>query len=167
VAGQRTVGDNGPVSTAVRWEAFEAAAPELARAGHTLLDQYGPGLADLATLRADGAPRLHPVCPVVACGGLYVFVGNQTPKVHDLRRDGRFAMHTYGSPDVDDEFMVAGTARVAEDDGVREPVYEAYVATGAFTENDTLFEFMIERVLHAKYGPRPSWPPEYTRWQPS
>jgi hypothetical protein len=150
---------------AVRWEAFERDAPGLASAGHRLLYQHGPGLGYLATLRNDGAPRLHPVCPVVAVGGLYVFVGNQTPKVNDLRRDGRYALHTTGSEEVDDEFAVSGTARIAEDDGVRPAVYEAYVATGAFTENDTLYELLIDRALHAKYGPRPSWPPEYTRWR--
>lgn len=137
----------------------------MAAAGHDLLYQHGPGLGYLATLRSDGAPRLHPVCPVVAVGGLYLFVGNQTPKVHDLRRDGRYALHTTGSADVDDEFALSGVARRAEDDGVRGDVYAAYVATGAFTENDTLFELLIDRALHAKYGPRPSWPPEYTRWR--
>jgi hypothetical protein len=152
------------MTSAARWEQFERDAPELAAAGRKLLYQYGPGLGYLATVRRDGAPRLHPVCPVVEAGGLYVFVGNQTPKVHDLVRDGRYALHTTGSEDVDDEFAVTGVARNAEDDGVREAVYRAYVSTGAFTENDTLFELLIERVLHAKYGPRPSWPPEYTQW---
>jgi hypothetical protein len=27
-----------------------------------------------------------------------------------------------------------------------------------------LFELRIERALLATYGPRPSWPPVYTRW---
>jgi hypothetical protein len=30
--------------------------------------------------------------------------------------------------------------------------------------DDALFELEIERALLASYGPRPSWPPEYTRW---
>jgi hypothetical protein len=138
----------------------------MADAGRALLYQYGPGLAFLATLRPDGAPRLHPVCPALATGGLYVFVGNQSPKVDDLARDGRYALHAFPASDVDDEFMVSGVARNAEADGVRDDVYAAYVATGAFTENDTLFELLIDRALHAKYGPRPSWPPVYTRWSP-
>lgn len=153
------------MATLARWDEFARRAPELASSGRELLYQYGPGLAYLATLRRDGAPRLHPVCPVIAEGGLYVFVGNQSPKVDDLRRDGRFALHTFARPDVDDEFTVAGVARLAEDDGVRRAVYDAYVATGAFTENDTLFELRIERALHAKYDGRPSWPPAYTRWR--
>ena len=148
----------------VRWSELETAAPEIATAGHELLYQYGTGLAYLATLRADGAPRLHPVCPVVAAGGLYVFIGNHSPKLQDLRRDGRYSLHTFPRQDVDDEFCVSGTAIDAEAMGVREAVYAAYVATGATTSDDTLFELLIDRALHARYGPRPSWPPVYRRW---
>jgi hypothetical protein len=54
--------------------------------------------------------------------------------------------------------------RVVEDADVRQVVYDVYTSTGAFTSDDTLFEFYIERALHAKYGPRPSWPPKYTNW---
>jgi hypothetical protein len=152
-------------TTAVRWSTFADAAPEIAAAGRELLYQFGPGLAYLATLRRDGAPRLHPVCPVVAEGGLYLFVGNQSPKVHDLARDGRFSLHTFPCQDVDDEFMVAGRAVDAEADGVRDEVYAAYVATGAHTSDDTLFELLVDRALHAKYEARPSWPPDYRRWR--
>ena len=136
----------------------------MAEAGRDLLYHFGPGLGYLATVRGDGAPRVHPVCPVLANDGLYVFIGNQSPKRGDLLRDGRFALHTFPQPEVDDEFYVAGTAVVSEDPGVRAAVYEAYIATGAFTSDDTLFELLIERALHARYRPRPSWPPEYTRW---
>jgi Pyridoxamine 5'-phosphate oxidase len=150
-----------------RWSDFEAEAPEIAAAGRELLYQHGPGLGYLATLRDDGAPRVHPVCPVVAEGGLYVFIGNQSPKVRDLGRDGRYSLHTFPCPDVDDEFFLSGTAVNAEATGVRDGVYAAYIATGATTSNDTLFELLIDRALHAQYGPRPSWPPDYRRWSPS
>jgi hypothetical protein len=148
----------------VRWKQFAAEAEGVAEAGRRLLYQHGPGLGFLATVRKDGGPRLHPVCPVVAHGGLYVFVGNQSPKVHDLRRDGRYALHSFPAPDVDDEFFVAGAAVVVDDDEVRGPVYEAYLAQGTTTSDDTLFELMVERALHAANGPRPSWPPTYSRW---
>jgi hypothetical protein len=149
----------------VRWRDMAAAAPEIAAAGRELIYQFGTGLGYLATLRPDGAPRLHPVCPVVAEGGLYVFVGNHSPKLGDLRRDGRFSLHTFPCVDVDDEFMVSGTAVDAEAMGVRDAVYAAYIATGATTSNDTLFELLIDRALHAKYEGRPSWPPDYRRWR--
>jgi hypothetical protein len=147
-----------------RWSEFAAERPEIAEAGRSLIYQFRVGLGYLATIRKDGGPRLHPVCPVIAGGGLYVFIGNQSPKVHDLLRDGRFALHSFPNPEVDDEFYVSGLARRVDDPAVRRVVYEAYTATGAFTSNDTLFELWLERALHAKYGPRPSWPPVYAKW---
>ena len=51
-----------------------------------------------------------------------------------------------------------------DDATVRGVVHEAYTATGAFTTDDTLFGLWLERALHARYGPRPSWPPVYTKW---
>ena len=95
---------------------------------------------------------------------MYVFIGNHSPKVHDLRRDGRFALHAFPHPEVDDEFYVSGRAKRVDEQAIRQIVYTAYTATGAFTSNDTLFELWLERALHAKYGPRPSWPPVYTKW---
>lgn len=136
----------------------------MADAGRALIYQFRVGLGYLATIRKDGGPRVHPVCPVIANDGLYLFIGNQSPKVHDLRRDGRFALHSFPNPEVDDEFYVAGTVRQVDDSEIRRIVYEAYTATGASTSNDTLFELLLERALHAKYGPRPSWPPIYTKW---
>jgi hypothetical protein len=148
-----------------RWCEFESDQPQLAKAGRDLVYQHTVGLGYLATLREDGAPRVHPVCPTVANGGLYLFIGNHSPKLHDLLRDGRFALHTFPVPDGDDEFYVSGRAEPNYDDEVRKIVYDVYIATGATTSNDTLFECFIDRALHAKYGERPSWPPEYTKWR--
>jgi hypothetical protein len=147
-----------------RWSDLETESPEMAAAGRALIYQFRVGLGYLATIRQDGGPRVHPVCPVIASGGLYVFIGNQTPKLRDLLRDGRFALHSFPNPDVDDEFTVSGVARRIDDPEVRRVVHEAYTATGAFTSNDTLFELWLASALHAKYGPRPSWPPVYTKW---
>ena len=144
---------------------LEAERPELAEAGRALIYQHRVGLGYPATVRKDGRPRVHPVCPVIAAGGLYVFIGNHSPKVHDLLRDGRFALHTFPAKDVDDEFSVAGVARRVDDAAIRQVVHDTYAATGAFTSDDTLFELWLERALHARYGPRPSWPPAYTKWR--
>jgi hypothetical protein len=114
-----------------RWSEFAAEQPQLAAAGRALIYQFKVGLGYLATIRKDGGPRVHPVCPVIANDGLYVFVGNQSPKVHDLRRDGRFALHSFPNPEVDDEFYVEGWARQVDDPEVRRVVYEAYTAAGA------------------------------------
>ena len=147
-----------------RWHELAVEAPALADAGRALLYQVRVGLGYLATVRRDGAPRLHPVCPILAADGLYVFIGNHSPKRRDLLRDGRYALHTFPNPQVDDELTVSGRATRIDDPAVRQIVYDTYVATGAFTSDDTLFELLLDRALHAKYGPRPSWPPVYTRW---
>jgi hypothetical protein len=147
-----------------RWSEFAAERPDMAEAGRTLIYQFRVGLGYLATVRKDGGPRVHPVCPVLANDGLYVFIGNHSPKLRDLLRDGRYALHSFPNPQVDDEFTVAGRAERVDDAVIRQIVYDAYTATGAFTSDDTLFELRLERALHAKYGPRPSWPPAYTRW---
>jgi hypothetical protein len=154
------------MTTTKRWGEFAAEASEIARAGRDLLYQHGPGLAFLATVRPDGGPRMHPVCPVIVDDGLYVFVGNQTPKLGDLHRDGRYALHTFPPQDVDDEFYVTGAALVAEDDPARrQHVLDVYLAQGTTTQNDTLFELLIGHAMHARYGPRPSWPPTYAKWR--
>ena len=142
-----------------RWEDFEKAEPKFAQRGRTLIYQHTVGLGYLATLRKDGGPRVHPVCPTLANGGLYLFIGNHSPKLHDLHRDGRYALHTFPVPEGDDEFYVSGRALPIDDPDVRKIVYDVYVATGATTSNDTLFELSIERALYAEYGERPSWPP--------
>ena len=148
-----------------RWEDLRREAPDLAERGASLLHTYGRGLGYLATVRKDGGPRVHPVCPVVAAGGLWVFVGKRSPKCDDLRRDGRFALHSFPLADVDDEFYVAGRTRLEPDPDTRGVVHDAYTATGAFTTDDELFELLPDRALLARYGPRPSWPPTYTRWR--
>src|SRR4026209_2944376 len=116
-----------------RWSDFAAAKPGMAEAGYALICQFRVGLGYLATVRKDGGPRVHPVCPVIANDGLYVFIGNHSPKRNDLLRDGRFALHSFPIPEVDDEFYVTGRAQRVDDAAVRQVVYDAYTATGAFT----------------------------------
>ena len=69
-------------------------------------------------LRKDGAPRLHPICPTIVDGHLYALIG-PTPKRADLRRDGRYALHTFPPVEVDDEFLVMGRATYIDSDAYR------------------------------------------------
>src|SRR6266851_2560720 len=48
----------------VAWSTLAAERPDLAEAGRALLYQFGVGLAFLGTIRKDGGPRVHPVCPL-------------------------------------------------------------------------------------------------------
>ena len=90
------------------WREFEMQAPDMAAAGRQLLYQFGPGFANLATVRQDGAPRLHPICPTVVNDWLYALILPSSPKCGDLKRDGRYALHTFPPKDRDDEFLVMG-----------------------------------------------------------
>ena len=149
------------------WQEFEQAAPEIAAAGRALLYQFGPGLGFLGTVRADGGPRLHPICPLIVDGGLYAFIGH-SPKLQDLLRDGRFALHSFPPTDTDDEFYVTGRAQPADDPAIRDAVSRAVAAQGTtHGADDTLFALDIERGMHAKYRPRGpgAWPPQYSTWK--
>jgi Pyridoxamine 5'-phosphate oxidase len=150
------------------WGVFAAADPALAEAGRRLVYQFGPGLGFLATLRPDGAPRLHPFCPLITADGLFGFLID-SPKQRDLRRDPRYAFHTFPPEAVDDEFTVAGRVREVTDAGIRAQVEERFRAE--VREDDpalgssTLFELQIERAMLAVYTHRGAWPPTYSIWR--
>ena len=93
---------------------FAAVEPRLADEIRLLMQQYGPGFGYLATVRADGGPRVHPVSPVITDDGLYCFVVD-SPKRRDLERDGRYALHSFPSEESDDEAYLAGHARPVTD----------------------------------------------------
>src|SRR4051812_11675092 len=62
------------MTAVARWPQFRAEEPDLAAAAEGLLYQFGVGLGFLATVRLDGGPRVHPVCPVLDGDGLWCFV---------------------------------------------------------------------------------------------
>jgi hypothetical protein len=51
-------------------------------------------VAFLATVRADGSPRVHPVAPWLAAGCMFVRMCQTSPKIRDLERDSRYALHS-------------------------------------------------------------------------
>ena len=98
------------------WTEFERQQPALAEAGRKQLYQIGIGLAFLATIRPNGGPRVHPVCPIISPAGLHLSI-IAGPKQVDLRRDGRYALHseTCPPPRQDDGFAITGRAREITD----------------------------------------------------
>ncbi|WP_442932341.1 pyridoxamine 5'-phosphate oxidase family protein [Micromonospora sp. NBC_01699] len=131
------------------WSEFAADAPRLAEAIRNLLQQYGPGLGYLATVRADGGPRVHPVSPVINDEGLFCFVVD-SPKRRDLERDGRYALHSFPPEESDDEAYVAGRAQAVTD-----PVRIARLADAVRAEPRAdwrLFEFTVEAAMVARHG---------------
>jgi hypothetical protein len=100
----------------ITWTEFKRQEPALAEAGRRQLYQISIGLAFLATVRPNGGPRVHPVCPVISSAGLHVLIV-AGPKQDDLRRDGRYALHseTCPPPGQDDGFAITGRAREITD----------------------------------------------------
>ena len=134
----------------VTWKEFAAAAPELAEAGRSLLTQFGVGLAFLATVRKDGAPRLHPVCPVLSNDRLFVLITPASPKRHDLHRDGRCALQTFPQPKPgSDEFYAAGNAVLVEDAATRGAILRD--AKHMADASEVPFELWIDRVMRTKW----------------
>jgi hypothetical protein len=144
------------------WEDLASDDPELAGAAHELLSFTGAGFGYLATVGRDGGPRIHPVNVVWAGGHLYAFIV-PSPKLDDLRRDGRYALHSTGSEDVDDELAVRGRARMVEDPARR----AAALAACPFRPGDdhALVELDLETVLWGHYEPRGVFPPAYRIWR--
>ena len=137
----------------VSWSGLQSARPDLATAGEQLLYQHGVGLAFLATVRIDGGPRVHPMCPVLHEGGLYALL-IPSPKRSDLLRDERYSMHSFPTDDDEDAFYVAGGASLVEEAEVRGSVVSKFLAergdpsiTAADLDPQLLFEFEIETCL--------------------
>ena len=133
------------------WKEFRAQEPELAAVGEGLIFQFGVGLAFLATIRKDGGPRLHPVCPVMYNGHLYVFISPQSPKKNDLLRDNRFAMQSFPPPrEESEEFYLAGCVERIEDRQFFKQVMSS--AKSQVHEDETMFELKIERGMHTTWA---------------
>jgi hypothetical protein len=134
----------------VTWREFAAAEPDLADVGRSLLFQFKVGLAFLATVRRDGAPRLHPVCPVLSNDRLFVLITPPSPKRHDLLRDGRYALQSFPQPKAgSDEFFIAGKAVLVADSPARADILRD--ATHMADASETAFELRIDRVMHTRW----------------
>jgi hypothetical protein len=133
------------------WTQFVAASPQLAAEIRALFHQYGPGLGYLATVRADGGPRVHPISPVVNDDGLFCFLID-SPKRRDLERDGRYALHAFPAEESDVEAYLTGTARLVADPALIARIAARAGASGAVDWR--LFELRIEvAMVHRPLGP--------------
>lgn len=132
------------------WAQFAQSAPEMAALGLKLLKKFPgeelrPEIAYLATVQEDGSPQVHPVCPVIAGEHLYVSIGPKSPKLRDLRHNGRYMLHAMPGKD-NDEFSVRGRAAEANDAVTRAEVVAAASASGLnIKEHEIIFRFDIER----------------------
>ena len=153
----------------ISWSNFKVEQPELARHGADLLYHFGVGLAFLGTVRADGGPRLHPICPLLTEGGLYAFIV-PSPKRADLRRDGRYAMHTFPMEDNEDAFYLSGVASHVSHRQTRDQLARQFAdersgqAVPAPGEEQHLFEFRVQAAMLTQTTGHGDPRPQHTIW---
>jgi hypothetical protein len=129
------------------WKEFEKRAPKMAALG---VERLNRKVAYLAILNKDGSPRLHPVTPFIGNGMLFMFTEPSSPKIRDLCRDGRYALHCSVDRKEGEhlvEFLVSGTAQVINDATVRRQVAEEIAASPVVTDQYFLFEFHVAHAL--------------------
>jgi hypothetical protein len=153
--------DMSSSTPAVTWSQFASSSPRLAADVRALFEHYGQAFGYLATVRLDGGPRLHPVSPVIADGGLFCFILN-SPKRRDLERDGRYALHAYPAENTDDEAYLAGRAHAVADEIRR--VRLARIHRASPSSDWRLFEFGIEVAMVTHREP-PGQTPEHRIWR--
>ena len=142
------------------WGAFAAAEPELAA---FVAERLRAAPSYLATVRASGVPRVHPVTPIVTPDGLYVFMEPTSPKAADLRERAWFALHN-GVPDsggTGGEASLSGTGHSVDDAARRAMV----AAAAGYDPADryVLFELRPAEVRCNGYGDVTL--PERRRWR--
>src|SRR5215469_2463680 len=151
------------------WSDFKAQQPELARQGAELLYHFGVGLAFLGTVRGDGGPRLHPMCPLLTETGLYAFIV-PSPKQRDLHRDGRYAMHSFPMEDNEDAFYLSGTASPVSHPQLRNRLAQQFIAERDFAlsppeEEHHLFEFLVHAAMLTRTTGHGDPEPHHTIWR--
>ncbi|HEY7591632.1 MAG TPA: pyridoxamine 5'-phosphate oxidase family protein [Actinophytocola sp.] len=145
----------------MRWPDFADHAPELAWRGWRLLAERH-GYAYLATTAADGSPRIHPVAPIRARRGLLVAVRRNSPKLADLRRDPRMALHTTVLPPDDEEFALRGTAVEITAPDEREQAVAGATDGAQLSDHLALFEIDL---LEASWARWSGGAPVRERWR--
>jgi hypothetical protein len=154
----------------ISWSDFKAQQPELASQGADLMYHYGVGLAFLGTVRADGGPRLHPMCPLLTDSGLYAFIV-PSPKQRDLHRDGRYAMHSFPLENNEDAFYLSGVASHVSDPQIRDRLARQFadersdLALARPGEEQRLFEFQVQAAMLTRTTGHGDPEPQHTIWR--
>lgn len=142
------------------WEALRSGNPDLAGEAARLLSE-SHGYAFLATTTADGAPRVHPVSPVVTPTAVYLALTSTSPKVRDLRRDPRFALHSSVLAPEDEEISVRGTVTELGG-GDRDRVRDERICGAELGDSMVLFGLNPE---HVRWSTWTDGKPERSSWR--
>ena len=144
------------------WAQFAAAAPAIAALGLKQFEKFH--IAYLATVRKDGAPRVHPVSPIIADGRLFVATAPTSPKRLDQVRDGRYVIHALPGKN-DAEFLIRGRSRRVRDEATQAAVTDA--AGHTVRDHDWILEYDVQEAMMAYWENvgQPDTRPVRTFWR--
>lgn len=133
---------------------------------------FDVGLGFLATVRPDGGPRVHPVCPIFVHDRLFVMV-IPGPKLNDLQRDSRYALHseTFPPPSADDGFYVSGEVVKVEEPELRDEIAGQFFVERPGMDkwpgfdDQVFFELLVDRALLTLTSERDGFPRGATVWR--
>ncbi len=155
----------------MNWGEFARVAPELAELGWQRFERHE--LCMLATLRANGWPRISPCELSLVDGQLLLGMMDQSPKALDLLRDPRCTLHSCTSDRMGTEgdFKLYGRGVDQPDPRVREAYRQAVKARIDWEPSEPFHLFAID-VSSAAYlvfggdGYAMAWNPEggVRRW---
>ena len=130
------------------WSEVEAEAPGLVAHARRYLDAHKH--KTLATLRRDGSPRISGTEADFRDGELWLGSMWKAVKALDLRRDGRFALHSGSAdpPDWPGDAKVAGVAVEVEDEAVK----AAHQSGGAPPGPFHLFRLDVTELVVVRVG---------------
>jgi hypothetical protein len=143
------------------WAEFAKAEPDLAAFAWERMEGR---IVYQATLRLDGGPRVHPVSPWLGAGLLCVSFRDTSPKMREVARDARYALHT-AQPWEDHagdhgEFMGRGWLEQIP------PSHPAVTARPGRTPYGLVhYACSIEEAVATEYSDDEM--PVYRRWKPS
>jgi hypothetical protein len=153
------------------WEEFRKTRPDLADAGRALFYQFGGvGLGFLSTVRRDGGPRVHPMCPVITDVGIYALL-IPSPKLNDLVRDGRYALHSFPCVDNEDAFYITGRAEIRGDAALRDQIERQFLDERSWDAPPPGFdvqapvEFRIDTCMLTRTKGHGDPDPQHTIWK--
>jgi hypothetical protein len=98
----------------------------------------------LATVDTESAPRVHPIAPILSAQGLFMAIHRGSPKIRDIYRDPRIALHSTVLPPDDEEFSIRGVADEIVDESAR--VTSVARASGGAQLSDSLCLFEVDLV---------------------
>lgn len=134
-----------------RWNDVEASEPEFAGAVRGFFDAHRH--KTLATLRADGSPRISGIEASFVDGDVWFGGMWRSRKLLDLQRDGRFALHSASEdpPQWKGDAKIMGRAEETTDPAAKQALLDAS-GGGAPPEPWHLFRAEIGEVVMVRLG---------------